>query len=164
MPWKWDEASKERLRTLWAEGYSAAVIAGMLSQEFKHHFERNAIIGARNRWIEGGERKPRLPTIGKPKSLPRPYRVRKRIRHPVGEQESHVPTCDPRALWNLENWHCHFPVQGEGMNTLFCGSRRYQYGEHGGINRTVFPYCYFHCRMAYKKFNSPPPEVLDDAA
>lgn len=163
MAWRWgaNRKSVERLRTLWAEGHSASIIAGMLSEEFGARITRNMVIGARYRWIDGGERKKR--TVTRPYGSGRKPSVRKTARR-WGEHKVTPPRAEPRALWNLEDWQCHYPVQGQGTAAMYCGSRKYRYGGHGGINRIGFPYCFYHCHMVYKQFDYPSDEELQDAA
>jgi hypothetical protein len=150
--WTWDETSKAALKELSAEGCSAAQIAADLSEKFGTPITKNAVIGARYRWaIAAGERKPRSPRRPKLHRSPEQPPHMKR-----GKQVPRPPLTIAIPFVDRAPGQCPFPVEGTGINMLCCGAKRYQFGGIGtNLKLTKFPYCWYHCNVAYR-WRAPP--------
>jgi hypothetical protein len=159
--WIWDEASKAALKELDAEGLSGAEMADKLSEKFGTPITRNAVIGARHRWsLHSSERKVRPPRVKKVHRSPiQPQRRRKN-----GTQVPRPPLTYAIPFVDRAPGQCSFPVDGAGINMLCCGAKRYQYGGWGGIKHTRFPYCHYHCNVAYRWRSDDTGPYLGNAA
>ena len=129
------------------EGFSGADIADKLSEAFGTTITRNAVIGARYRWgvaAGGGERKKahRRPQLRASPEQPSHMKRGKQVPRPPLTRA--VPFVDRKP------GECSFPVEGSGINMLCCGAKRHQYGGHAGLKFTKFPYCWYHCNVAYR--------------
>jgi len=128
----WTDEQLARLRQLHDEGLSALVIAEMLTKELRLNVTRNMICGKKERMgLRGGARPGVKPS--------RPRRVRKGRKvvravdsEPMVPREPELPPPTPRSdldippeqrrtIWELENWHCRWPVGG-GAAMFYCGS------------------------------------------
>jgi GcrA cell cycle regulator len=143
----WTEELDTRLRTLAGEGYSTAVIAQTLNNEFGTVFSRNAVIG------RAGRRGVKLlkPWVGKTISRARPRKPEPERRIKLKPLEAHPPrepmpvmrqeeTANPVTLLELTHSSCRWPL-GDTYTpaTHFCGA-----------DRTIAsPYCPAHTRRAY---------------
>jgi GcrA cell cycle regulator len=129
----WSAERDEALRQLWAQGYSASLIADKLANGSK--LTRCAVIGRAHRLKLPArkdqkplQRKPRLRANGKPrrpqpKPSPPPQPSRLRPVAPVPSPPTEPPAMRKLPLLELEPHHCRWPL-GELMEVahLFCAA------------------------------------------
>lgn len=154
---KWDDEAKERLKKLWADGYSATEIAC----EFGDSVTRCAILGKVHRLglphrttkVKRDSGRPRLVVPRKQETRPRMTKPRREalgiVKPPKFKPEPPKP---PRSAWeaidgmipkqlvDLEHGDCRWPI-GADHPYLFCG----QPSPEGKS------YCLAHAAMALNK-------------
>ena len=149
----WTEEVTDRLKVLWDEGHSASEIAAVIFHETQRLFTRNAVLGRVHRLGLAGRRKEPLNSRQRAKSQPQPQPQHKTVVRRCGFgfalREFPVdPPDNPReepvakhncSLMQLTKNTCRWPVRGEGVETVFCGSQ----------SVTGSPYCVSHCGLAY---------------
>lgn len=152
----WSDATVERLKTLSAEGYSAAQIARQLNVEFGVKLSRSAVIGKVGRLglALGGSAKrtppsaPRRPATGKAKAARTNRRklVTPAPTPPLPPAEpSQAGLFDPVSLMDLQSHHCRWPVSIDGPDPA--ESRLEQFC---GAPKTSLAYCAGHAARAYR--------------
>lgn len=131
----WTEDEDNILRTRREGGDSFGTISKDLGRS------RNSCISRANRIG--------IAKSGKPKRAepaprtPRPKKPPKSI-DAVGKQLTFLPfdkSENPVKFFDLEWHHCRWPLEGEGINTLFCGD--HIHAEHS--------YCYRHFRLSTRR-------------
>ena len=146
----WTDANVERLRTLWASGESAGMIAHELGR-----ISRNAVIGKIHRL--GLTRDPRPPRSDRPAAKQAPRynalqwwvaRTHAPVPNSYGVKPADIVTMQdmmnaPIPLSKLTNSTCRWPVgEPESPSFGFCGNQSANLAE----NR---PYCTEHALRAY---------------
>jgi GcrA cell cycle regulator len=136
-----DESRVERLKELWAKGYSASVIATELGGT-----TRNAVISKANRLGLPGRhtvstvRRVRRASAPKPPAFPRPHKAPGKLR----PARTATPVLDALLipLDQLTSETCHWPVDGpDGRVAGYCGHQR--------TGRQ--PYCNHHQAIGHKQ-------------
>jgi GcrA cell cycle regulator len=129
----WTPERVELLKTMHAEGASGGEMARALE------ITRNAVIGKSHRLglfvfrTVNGQRA-RTGVVAKRKS----GKGGKSMKSENVTDAETRPTNDPVGIVKLEHWHCRWPVDGEGAETLYCGAAK----TNGSS------YCGFHWRKA----------------
>lgn len=143
----WTAERDDALKQLWAQGYSASLIADKLANG--HKLTRCAVIGRAHR-LKLPARKDRQPLERKPRrranGAPRPPRPRPRpVPPPRPQPPRPTPAMEPNMrklpLVQLEPHQCRWPL-GELMEVahLFCGADKED-------SRSYCPF--HHCIMAH---------------
>ena len=148
----WTDEMTERLKALWTEGHSASEIAAVIFGETQRSFTRSAILGRVHRLgLEGRRKEPRHSR--QRANLPPTHKVVVRkcgrfgyaLRQFPADQPdpfSHEPPAKHNCgLLALTEDACRWPVRGEGLDTVFCGSQ----------SAKERPYCAYHCGLAYRR-------------
>ncbi|MEW6121627.1 MAG: GcrA family cell cycle regulator [Pseudomonadota bacterium] len=159
----WTREREDMLAAWVAEGLTYRLIAGRFAE---HGFSvsRNAVIGKAQRmgltsFVPPGSRRapatfaPRKPPVAKvsakPAAPPSPPRAEP---EPIRAPASPAPVrhlsavaAHPRLLWLIPPGGCHFPVAGEGAQTLFCADPA----------REGRPYCAHHHHIAHAPVTAP---------
>ncbi len=133
----WSFESEVCLRRMWAQGCSATEIAAALGMT------RNAVLGKRWRldlpFFEGKGAKTaraqraRPPRVQRRKPKPKPQ--------PVLVEKGEAPAMRWLGLQELEQAHCHWPLEGSGPPFVFCGADV----------KAASPYCAHHAKLARNK-------------
>ena len=148
----WSDERVEKLKKLWAQGYSASQIAGALGGT-----GRNAVIGKIHRLgLSGGvsqselsKRRAQREASHKPGPLslnawkgPVTYRPPMQVDPlPVPSEELHIPLEDRRGVIDLQDKQCRWPIGDPGTPDFhFCSHTKH----------AAFVYCEFHARKAYQ--------------
>ena len=121
----WTGERIERLKALWADGYSAAQIAKILSTAPRNSVTRSSVLG-------------KVYRLGLGNAHRRTSRTRRAIRGPSSPYKPYnlfESTAYGVAFMDLERHHCRWPV-----DVQFCGADAVE----------SKPYCSRHLRMAYK--------------
>jgi len=146
----WTEAAVETLTRLWAEGYSASMIAARMGGGLS----RSAIIGKAHRLrlprriSKPNVDTPRVRKFRKPREIkePRPARfVPEPLPAPV--EDAPAPIGQRKTLLELQAHHCRWPIGEPGTREFhFCGA-----DAHPG-----FSYCLAHAKRAYQPAQARP--------
>lgn len=147
----WSETLDARMLVLYLEGWSNRIIAEKLSEEFRHRFSRNAIIGRCRRLgfppRQQDEIKGTTRVDNRPKRLKKIKRIKIEIaaRPPrIVREEVYELTESPEMglveLMQLERHHCRFIVD-DGGKTFYCGNVH---------DDNAKPYCPFHHDIVYR--------------
>lgn len=132
----WTEGEDQVLKSMREIGASFGVIGAKLGRS------RNSCISRADRI--------RLPKSGRPEAAkseartPRPRQAKPRVVAvdiKTGEQLNDLPldqSENPVQFFDLEWHHCRWPIDGEGVNTLFCGD--HIHAEHS--------YCLRHFKIS----------------
>jgi GcrA cell cycle regulator len=128
----WSDAEIKTLKQLWSENYSAAQISKEIGRP------RNAVIGKAHRLglTPRGRAKP-------PPMPPAPPPMPMRTMQPLPKYSTApVNGTKPVTIWQLENRHCRWPLDGEGEHMRFCGHPSADLAK--GI-----PYCQPHTQRSH---------------
>lgn len=153
-PSDWTDAMLEDLKLNWRDGLSCALNAEALNKKYGTKFTRNATIGKLHRLgLKSGKKAPKLArmypvgrrqenlAIARAAKAAAPPKLSKAVK---ADKPAPAPVLVPVSanmvnLIGLTSRKCHFPVTGEGADTLFCGD-----GTDEGHT-----YCAGHHRVVY---------------
>ena len=141
----WTDERVEQLKTLWAEGLSAAQIANKMGG-----VTRNAVIGKVHRLGLSGRATPAKPQRGctttttkapVETSIPTPTDVKPMIPEPEFIAPATLDTGDQVTVATIKNNMCKWPIGDPASDDFhFCGQ-----ATTGGK-----PYCAYHAQMAFQ--------------
>ena len=148
----WTEERTETLKTMWAAGESGTDVAKVIG------CSRCAVLGKAFR-LKLSPRTPNSPHANKPRK-PRPYKraawalddvlANGKWRQPPRKRQPIPTELEPECVPNpvdiiaIRSDQCRFPVEGEGLNTLFCGA----------VTLDGYSYCPHHCSRAFNTMPS----------
>jgi hypothetical protein len=140
----WSAERDEALKQLWAQGYSAALIADKLANGSK--LTRCAVIGRAHR-LKLPARRDKQPLERKPyrsvNGVPKPPRRRPQPAPPRPQPPASIPSLEPKMrelpLLKLEPHHCRWPLLENPAQQLFCAADKDESSS----------YCPVHHRMAH---------------
>lgn len=143
VPVPWTDERVQRLKELWARGWSGSQIAHDLG------VTRNSVIGKVHR-LGLSERQTTKPAV-RVKSKPLRIRLNSppKPRLVIPEPEP-MSVCGPITLMELSDKSCRYCVTDDSP-FMFCGAPSYEH----------FPYCAYHCSKAYEAYRPLTPAELE---
>ena len=152
--WQWNDITSADLRQMWADGLSGTAICQSFHEKYQRSPTRCAVMGKVGRMDLPKRRHGSYPALraarkektrenNEAKKLVRqPHRhlsIFDRMPQPLPDSPPLYGSL-PGLLSSLRAHHCRFPVDGEGLETMFCRDQKFD----------RYPYCLAHCRIAYQ--------------
>lgn len=139
-PALWTEERTNLVTELWKDGHSA----GQIEERMGGIFTRSAILGKVNRLGLSGTNKNSRAAMAARKEVETRAKVH-RSRISVNPNEKELPplslatSTNPVTIFDLNEHHCRWPLEGDGVAMLYCGDPK----------DFEIPYCCRHQELAY---------------
>ena len=152
----WTDDKCNELKTLWADGFSASQCGLRLGCSSNAVIGKVFRLGLPSRKPQFTTRPTRLYKKRAPRLAPEAVLTEKQLQQAeivemllkdpdtMRAPESTVPAV---AFANLDNDHCRWPNGDPIHDDSFCGCKVLKVPEGSGLH--IFPYCAFHCSIAY---------------